>query len=79
MLGKPVPEGALFWQAASNVGNLRPALRAEQTTAARLHRLFESDAPSAVYDKAKCSCSCSIRYKPKAAGDVARYLSEAVR
>ena len=36
--------------------------------------------PPAVYDKAKCErCSLLDLCKPKAGGDVSRYLSEAVQ
>ena len=84
MLGKPVPEGALFYgePRRRTLVTFDPALRAEtEAAAARLHRLLESGrTPSAVYDKAKCErCSLLDSCKPKAAGDVARYLSEAVR
>ena len=84
MLGKPVPEGALFYgePRRRTLVTFDPALRAEtEAAAARLHRLLESGrTPPAVYDKAKCEC-CSLLdlCKPKTAGDVSRYLSEAVR
>ena len=84
MLGKPVPEGALFYGEARRRTPVvfDPALRTEtEDAAARLHRLLETGlTPPAVYDKAKCErCSLLDQCKPKAAGDVARYLSEAVQ
>ena len=84
MLGKPVPEGALFYgePRRRTLVTFDPALRAEtEAAAARLHRLLESGrTPPAVYDKVKCDrCSLLDSCKPKAVGDVARYLSEAVR
>ena len=84
MLGKPVPEGALFYgePRRRTLVTFDPALRTEtEEAAARLHRLLESGlTPPAVYDKAKCErCSLLDRCKPKATGDVARYLSEAVQ
>ena len=84
MLGKPVPEGALFYGEPRHrtLVTFDPALRAEtEDTAARLHRLLESGrTPPAVYDKAKCErCSLLDLCKPKAGGDVSRYLSEAVQ
>ncbi|HRT04752.1 MAG TPA: CRISPR-associated protein Cas4 [Kiritimatiellia bacterium] len=84
MLGKPVPEGALFYgePRRRTLVTFDPALRAEtEAAAARLHRLLESGrTPPAVYDKAKCErCSLLDLCKPRIAGDVSRYLSEAVR
>ena len=84
MLGKPVPEGALFYgePRRRTLVTFDPALRAEtEAAAARLHRLLESGrTPPAVYDKAKCErCSLLDLCKPKAGGDVSRYLSEAVQ
>ena len=84
MLGKPVPEGALFYgePRRRTLVAFDPALRAEtEDAAARLHRLFESGlTPPAFYDKAKCErCSLLDHCKPKAVGDVSRYLSEAVQ
>ena len=84
MLGKPVPEGALFYgePRRRTLVAFDSALRAETENAvARLHRLFESGlTPPAVYDKAKCErCSLLDSCKPKAVGDVSRYLSEAVQ
>ena len=84
MLGKPVPEGALFYgePRRRTLVTFDPALRDEtEAAAARLHRLFESGrTPPAVYEKAKCErCSLLDSCKPQVAGDVSRYLSEAVR
>ena len=84
MLGKPVPEGALFYGEPRRRTPVvfDPALRTEtEDAAARLHRLLETGlTPPAVYDKAKCErCSLLDQCKPKAAGDVSRYLSEAVQ
>lgn len=84
MLGKPVPEGALFYgePRRRTLVTFDSALRAEtEEAAARLHRLLESGrTPPAVYDKAKCErCSLLDPCKPQVAGDVSRYLSEAVR
>ena len=83
MLGRPVPEGALFYgePRRRTVVPITAALRAEtEDAAARLHRLFESGrTPPAVYDKAKCErCSLLDQCKPKAGGDVLRYLAEAL-
>lgn len=83
MLGKPVPEGALFYgePRRRTVVSIDAALRAEtEDAAARLHRLFESGrTPPAVYDKAKCErCSLLDQCKPKAGDDVSRYLAEAI-
>ena len=83
MLGNPVPEGALFYgePRRRTIVSIDAALRAEtEDAAARLHRLFESGrTPPAVYDKAKCErCSLLDQCKPKAGGDVSRYLAEAL-
>lgn len=84
MLGKTVPEGAIFYgePRRRTLVSFDSALRAEtEEAAARLHSLLESGrTPPAVYDKAKCErCSLLDSCKPKAVGDVSRYLTEAVR
>ena len=83
MMGVPVPEGALFYgePRRRTVVALDAALRAETEGAAvRLHELFDAGrTPPAVYDKAKCErCSLLDVCKPRAGGDVARYLREAL-
>ena len=83
MIGVPVPEGALFYgePRRRTVVALDAALRAETETAAvRLHGLFDAGrTPPAVYDKGKCErCSLLDLCKPRAGGDVARYLREAL-
>lgn len=82
-MGVPVPEGALFYgePRRRTVVALDAALRAETEGAAvRLHELFDAGrTPPAVYDKAKCErCSLLDVCKPRAGGDVARYLREAL-
>ena len=83
MMGVPVPEGALFYgePRRRTVVALDATLRAETEGAAvRLHELFDAGrTPPAVYDKAKCErCSLLDVCKPRAGGDVARYLREAL-
>lgn len=83
MLGVPVPEGALFYgePRRRTLVAFDETLRAEtEETARRLHALFAAGrTPPAVYDKAKCErCSLLDVCKPKAGGDVARYLAEAL-
>ncbi len=83
MLGKPVPEGALFYgePRRRTVVPIAEALRAEtEETACRLHKLVASGiTPPAVYDKAKCErCSLLDLCKPKVGGAVSQYLAEAI-
>lgn len=83
MMGKPVLEGALFYgePRRRTVVPLEPALREETEAAAlRLHDLLKAGiTPPAVYDKAKCDrCSLVDVCKPKAGGDVSRYIQEAL-
>ncbi len=83
MLGQPVPEGALFYgePRRRTVVVLDEALRVEtETAAARLHELMDAgQTPPAVYDKAKCErCSLLDICKPRAGGDVHRYIQEAL-
>ena len=82
MLGKPVPEGALFYgePRRRTIVPITAALRATtEDAAARLHRLFEARVtPPAAYDKAKCErCSLLEICKPKAGTSIAQYLAKA--